>query len=59
MPIVILLEVKPTTAASRWKYEYVRRQWLSEGKEGHAEMVELEGVKKKNRQRLRRVIDIL
>lgn len=52
---LILLGVKPTIDAIRRKYEAVRRQWKSEGKEGHAEMVELEGIKKKKRQRLRRV----
>ena len=43
--IVTLLVVKPTIAAIKWKYENIRRQWKSEGKEGHAEMVQLEGVK--------------
>ena len=52
---LIILGVKPTIDAIRRKYEAVRRQWKSEGKEGHAEMVELEGIKKKQRQRLRRV----
>jgi hypothetical protein len=52
---LILLGVKPTIDAIRRKYEATRRQWKSEGKEGHAEMVELEGIKKKKRQRLRRV----
>ena len=44
-----------TTAAIGQKYEYVWRQWLSEWKEGHAEVVELKGAMK-NRQRLSRVI---
>ena len=48
-PIVTLLGVKPTIAAIKRKYEYVRRQWISEGKEGHAEIVQLEGVKKNRR----------
>ena len=37
--IVILLAVKLTIAAITWKYEYVKS---SRGKEGHAEMVEME-----------------
>ena len=56
---LILLVVKLTIDAIRRKYEAVRRQWKSEGKEGHAEMVELEGMKKKKRQRLRRVYLII
>ena len=55
---LILLVVKLTIDAIRRKYEAVRRQWKSEGKEGNAEMVELEGMKKK-RQRLRRVYLII
>ena len=46
------LAIKPTIAAITWKYEYVTRR----GKEGHAEMVELERVNK-NRH-LQRVIDV-